>query len=865
MKDDTEQKKVKTLEIEVKEFANSLPYWAKFICSKILSNGKVFNSDIDTAYNFIADNLKLIEEVEKPKIELNYNPNNSGDYKEELVIDTLKNIQGVNALAENQEIEFSSNVTVIYGANGSGKSGYTRLLKKVFYSKHKEKIIKNIYKGESKEVKAEFNFKSKDTDIPLIYPGDATNGVFNQFAVFDGKIALKHLEDRNKFEFRPAGLTLFSEFNSALEKLQNKVNVEIRLRPIANPYISIFNGDSEISILVNSLSSKSNLENLKKHIPFSEQDKMDKKKTEKDYDDLKITLSSKDKQIKELEIIKTQIEKVEKNLKIINKYFKQEYLNSITTSIQDCLTKDKTAQKEGVESFKTDKITNIGSKEWKDFINSAEKFALKQKETSDYPEIDDYCILCQQPISQEQKDLISNYWIFLKSISENEAKEAQKVLNDIKSEFQKIQFSQFPDENTLTVWLKENYENKLTAFKQILEKQKVLSEQIILDLEIKNNNSYDEIQIDTLPITEIIAAIDTKIKLFSEDEQNKALAELLKKKIYLTHKEKLELQFPKIEKLYQNMVWVNKANKFDKRYWKKRSTDTEKALSQKYFNEQYIKIFNKECNNLNGNFGINVDAKSSDGQSNRQLFLKGKNPSAILSEGEQKVISIADFLTETNLSTINKGIFFDDPVNSLDEDRKNTIAQRLVIDAKNRQVIIFTHDLVFLSNILNSCEDNSINYRCHWIEKFDNEAGKIWKDNVPSYEKKYKKSGIAQSYYQKSKNAPPEEREALVKTGFAALRSSYEAFVIFDLFAGVVQRFNDRVSVDSLKSVYVDNDIVMDIMDSFGLACRYMEGHSHSDKFLSKKPTPEQLLEEIQRFDSLKSKLKELKKQNTKA
>lgn len=850
---------VKTLETDVKEFANSLPYWAKYICSKILSNGKVSNSDIDIAYNYVADDLKLIEEIEKPKIELNYYPNNSGDFKEELLIDTLKNVQGVNALAENQTIEFSRNVTVIYGANGSGKSGYIRLLKKAFYSKHKEDILKNIYKADNKNISAEFDFKSKDINIPLKYPTDDKNGIFSQFAVFDGKIALKHLEERNNFEFRPAGLALFSEFNSALEKLQNKINEEINKKNTANPYIEIFEGESEISKFINSLSSKSNIADLKKHIPFTEEDKNNKQKAEKDLDDLKLSLSTKDKHVKALQNVRTLIEKVEENLKTINKYFKQEYLNSISTSIQDCLTKEETAKKEGVENFKTEKIAKVGSKEWKEFIQSAEKFAIKQKETSDYPEIGDHCILCQQPILQEQKDLITSYWSFLKSVAEKEAKDAQTTIDNIKSGFQKISFSQFPDENTLTVWLKENYEDKLTEFNQTLEKQKELSKQIVTDLETKKVSSYTEIQINTTPITEIISAIDKKIKQFSEDEQSKALADLLKKKTYLIHKEKLEQQFSKIEELYQNLVWVNKTNKFDKRHWKKQSTDTEKSLSNKYFNEKYIKTFNDECSYLNGSFGIVVDAKSSDGQSNRQLFLKGKTPSAILSEGEQKVIAIADFMTETNLSLINKGIFFDDPVNSLDEDRKSNIAERLVAEAKNRQVIVFTHDLVFLSNILNYCNDYNIEQRCHWIEKLDDEAGKIWQDNTPSYEKKYKKSGVAQQYYQKAKKAPPEEREALVKTGFAALRSSYEAFVIFELFAGVVQRFNDRVSIDSLGSVKISDEIVKLIMDSFGLACRYMEGHSHSDKFLSKKPTPEQLNEEIQRFDSLKNKLKELK------
>ncbi len=44
----------------------------------------------------------------------------------------LKNIEGVNALAPRKSLEFGkSNIAVIYGHNGSGKSGYVRLLKHI--------------------------------------------------------------------------------------------------------------------------------------------------------------------------------------------------------------------------------------------------------------------------------------------------------------------------------------------------------------------------------------------------------------------------------------------------------------------------------------------------------------------------------------------------------------------------------------------------------------------------------------------------------------------------------------------------------------------------------------------------------------
>jgi predicted ATPase len=41
-----------------------------------------------------------------------------------LLFSKLENVEGVNAFTENQVIDYSNNLTIINGANGSGKSGY---------------------------------------------------------------------------------------------------------------------------------------------------------------------------------------------------------------------------------------------------------------------------------------------------------------------------------------------------------------------------------------------------------------------------------------------------------------------------------------------------------------------------------------------------------------------------------------------------------------------------------------------------------------------------------------------------------------------------------------------------------------------
>ena len=328
----------------------------------------------------------------------------------------------------------------------------------------------------------------------------------------------------------------------------------------------------------------------------------------------------------------------------------------------------------------------------------------------------------------------------------------------------------------------------------------------------------------------------------------------------MEHKEKFNTHFSKFETYVNNQVWLKKAAKAN--FAKRKITDTEKALSDKYFNQKYIDVFNEECQKLNGNFGIDINHTGSAGKSYRQLKLKGTNPNAVLSEGEQKVIAIADFLAEMQLSEINKGIVFDDPVTSLDEKRKSEIAERLVIESSQKQVVVFTHDLVFVSSLIGHCKDLNIVNQCHWIENVDgNQPGTIWLNNTPSFEKGYKTSGKAQEYYTEAKKSPPEIREDKIKNGFAALRTSYETLVVFGLFNGVVQRFEERVSVDSLGAVIFNDELREKVLDSFYQCCRYMEGHSHSDKYSFKKPSLENLNEEIRRFDEINKEVKEKRKE----
>ncbi|MET4481990.1 DNA repair exonuclease SbcCD ATPase subunit [Bradyrhizobium sp. F1.13.3] len=79
------------------------------------------------------------------------------------------------------------------------------------------------------------------------------------------------------------------------------------------------------------------------------------------------------------------------------------------------------------------------------------------------------------------------------------------------------------------------------------------------------------------------------------------------------------------------------------------------------------------------------------------------NPKAkvhsVLSEGEQTCVALAAFLAELATASHKSTLVFDDPVTSLDHRWRDKVAERLVKECKQRQIIVFTHDMVFVNDL----------------------------------------------------------------------------------------------------------------------------------------------------------------------
>jgi hypothetical protein len=237
-------------------------------------------------------------------------------------------------------------------------------------------------------------------------------------------------------------------------------------------------------------------------------------------------------------------------------------------------------------------------------------------------------------------------------------------------------------------------------------------------------------------------------------------------------------------------------------------------------------------------------------------------PQYILCEGEKRAVALADFLAEVSIDPSSAGIVLDDPVTSLDQNWKEQIASVLVAESKTRQVIIFTHDLHFLYLLKNAAQESGAEFQAHWIEKHfsDNTPGHIALNASPATERDYRTTNPAERYLKSAKGAAsPTERDSALRGGFGAMRTTYEQFVLNDMFGDVVRRFDSRISIERLKDARIDAATVQKVMQKVGELSRYIEGHSHSDE-AAHTPNIEALAKEIEEFQALKASHKAAKK-----
>ena len=225
----------------------------------------------------------------------------------------------------------------------------------------------------------------------------------------------------------------------------------------------------------------------------------------------------------------------------------------------------------------------------------------------------------------------------------------------------------------------------------------------------------------------------------------------------------------------------------------------------------------------------------------------------VLSEGESRTLSLAAFLTELTTAATKSAIIFDDPVSSLDHVWRGRIARRLVVEAKERQVIVFTHDLLFLRLLLDECQRQSVDCQHQYIRR-EAEAGICSTDlpwiamNVKDRIGKLRERWQAAEKTFRTSGAEAYERDA--RDIYGLLREAWEQAVSEVLLNGVVERYRHSIETQRVRHLHdISEQDCTAVFNAMTECSRWIRGHDQPLADAAPFPQPSELQKHIQELD----------------
>ncbi len=121
------------LKNQIIEWLTTCEHWFQYAGNHLLKGGVVEEALVNATYQFFKEDKGLEElkderkSIEFKEISKALDSSNIG-----VILKEIRNVQNVNALVQDQRIAVDPGLTIVYGENGTGKSGYVRLLNKAF-------------------------------------------------------------------------------------------------------------------------------------------------------------------------------------------------------------------------------------------------------------------------------------------------------------------------------------------------------------------------------------------------------------------------------------------------------------------------------------------------------------------------------------------------------------------------------------------------------------------------------------------------------------------------------------------------------------------------------------------------------------
>lgn len=845
-------------------WGETLPNWQHFLLSKLVEAVDLTDEILDEVFvEYLVDQnlagaepVRVVRDMALPQFR-------GGPPTVASTLTAMSSVSGVNALAIGETLSFGPKLTVIYGPNGAGKSGYARVLKSACFTRSKDtEILGDVKLEKSRQPKPVATFEFDDGSNTAFVHQEPCQRLRDGFAVFDSTCIRVHLDERNAFQVMPYLFDVFPRMVSVFGKLQTKLRDEITRRTPAEDKFAIQGSISEVATALSTLTPQTDLTRLKELAVFGDSEvarllAIEQQLTELRTTDPKEIVKRNEQRIVDLNAVKTSIETLAVGV-----------TPAIGKSVVDAITQIGALSEQGVAlsaaQFGGEPVQPIGTRAWRDLLAAAIAYGKEAYPEDTFPPKADTprCVLCHQSLDAASADRLTRFYQAVTSDIETQLASARRNLTGQGVILGQVNVAFFTAESAArrTLWeLDMGLEADVAAH---VEGYRLAVEALTWAIANEADPAFSLLKDDSVSVR-VVALIERlqhdNQKLRRSDPKVLVDSLLLEQQL-LKDRKRLADQYEDIASAVEDRKWVAKASICLRAFpgTQREVTSKQKALAKELVAQGFIARFAKNCEALRLALPVQFRFAGDAGTTDRKIEIAnaevtGVDPSRVLSEGEQTAAALADFLTEIELNGACAGVVFDDPVTSMDHMRKESIAQRLVDEATRRQVIVFTHDILFTNYLATAAEQKGVAFVGRTVWRDDAHAPGVI-DRLAFPHEHYE--GAARDQAKKHCDAArvltgDRQRDALEKA-CGSLRTAYEDFIQKKLFHNVVRRWRENITF-TLDQVFFDEGIAGRVHERMAVLSRYIDAHSHSQEFHEQPLTLQVVTGELAQFDGIKS------------
>ena len=98
-------------------------------------------------------------------------------------------------LCEGEHIDFGHGLTLLFGENGSGKTGYARILKRMAGSRSEEDILPDVkLEDDPPPLSVDIDYRLGGTEFSIKWDGEQAQPPFTLMSIFDNPSASLHVD-----------------------------------------------------------------------------------------------------------------------------------------------------------------------------------------------------------------------------------------------------------------------------------------------------------------------------------------------------------------------------------------------------------------------------------------------------------------------------------------------------------------------------------------------------------------------------------------------------------------------------------------------------------------------------------------------